>query len=121
MCRIVDGTFDTVAADTLFRAGWLELPGVRTDDDANRPGLQPTDAPLLVVQGTADTLVRYAATTRLVDQQLCNHEHDSVDYRPVPGAGHGSVMTASAPVVLDWIAARLAGHAPTDSCGGRPR
>jgi alpha-beta hydrolase superfamily lysophospholipase len=54
----------------------------------NNPDVS-SDAPILVVQGTADTTVFPTYTEMLVDELS---QHNDVEYAPVPGANHGSVM-----------------------------
>jgi len=116
--------FGHVAADQLFRPGWEDTTTVRAHEAQNEPGLAPTSAPILVIQGTADTLIPYAGTTSLVDRRLCRAEDDVVQYEAFRHAGHTNVLVAAQPDVLRWIQARLTGKGPPpDSCAtaGRSR
>jgi pimeloyl-ACP methyl ester carboxylesterase len=112
----VDTAYDGTPTDRLFRTEWSTTPSLRAADLANQPGHAPTATPVLVVQGTADNLVPYASTTRLVTDSLCDTQHDLVRYVAVPGAGHLGALDVDQPVILRWIAARVAGQVPTDTC-----
>ncbi len=112
----VSQTFDTRPAGRTLRDGWQDVPAVEAAIAANEPGSAPTSAPILVVQGTRDTLVPYAATTELVRQRLCRNQYDTVDYVPEHGADHDSVLAAGADTLTQWIVDRLDGTTETDSC-----
>ena len=73
--------------------------------------------PMLVVQGEADTSALAPITAELVDE-LCA-QHDTIEYRTYPGAGHDEVMAASSADVAAWMAARLAGRPAPSSCRDR--
>jgi pimeloyl-ACP methyl ester carboxylesterase len=115
----VDAAYDGTPTDQLFQPGWSTNPALRAADVANQPGHAPTSAPLLVVQGTADNLVPYASTTRLVTASLCG-QSDVVRYVTVPGAGHQGALELGQPAILRWMAARVAGQVPPDSCPRSP-
>src|SRR5450759_2434941 len=106
-----------VSTNRIFRSGWKDNTAVQTHLIQNEPGLAPTVAPVLIVQGTADSLIPYATTTTLVDQQLCGAQHDTVEYDVVRGASHGSVVGTAQPDVLQWTAARFAGQTAPNTCG----
>ena len=72
----------------------------------------------MIVQGTDDSLIPYAATTRLVDDSLCRTQHDTVRYVPIPGASHSGALQAGEPAILLWISSRVAGGAEVDTCAG---
>lgn len=118
MCSdMVIDTYADVSTNRIFRSGWKDNTAVQARSIQNDPGLAPTVAPVLIVQGTADELIPYATTTTLVDQRLCGAQHDTVEYDVVRGAGHGNVVGTAQPDVLQWIAARLAGQTAPDTCG----
>ena len=116
----VDAAYDGTATDRLFRADWSTDPALYAADLANQPGHASTTAPLLVIQGTDDDLVSYASTSRLVIDDLCGRQDDVVRYVPVPGAGHLGALDLGQPVILQWMAARLSGQDPTDTCPRSP-
>ncbi len=112
----VSQTFDSRPPGRMLRDGWQDIPAVQAANAANEPGSAPTSAPILVLQGTRDTLVPYAATTELVRQRLCRNQYDTVDYVPEHGADHDSVLAAGANTLIQWITDRLDGVPETDSC-----
>jgi hypothetical protein len=82
----------------------------------NDPGRRATSAPILVVQGTADVVVRPARTDALLDK-LCALGA-VVDLEVVPGATHDSVLPlATEDTIVPWITARFAGAAAASVCG----
>jgi alpha-beta hydrolase superfamily lysophospholipase len=83
------------------------------------PGRQPTHGAVLIVQGTTDQDVPEVATDTLVTTMCDLGDH--VDYRLYPGRDHGAVVSASFPLVRDWIAARLNGRAPPGTRATSPR
>lgn len=114
----VGEAYDSAPTKLLFRSGWSASPGLRADDVANQPGQAPTFAPVMVVQGIDDSLIPYAATTRLVDDSLCRAQHDTVRYVPIAGASHSGALQEGEPAILLWIASRMAGGAEVDTCAG---
>jgi hypothetical protein len=73
--------------------------------------------PLLVVEGTEDTLTPYATVSNFVTGTLCTDPSDTVQYDRVRGTDHDGIMTAAEPLLVRWIAARLAGRPVTRTCG----
>ena len=114
--QVVD-TYAGVPTDQIFLPGWRDKPAVQAHLTENQPGLAPTSAPILVVQGTDDALIPYATTTALVRDRLCRTQHDTVDYMVINGANHGTVVGLALSDVLGWITARFAGQAAPDTCG----
>jgi len=78
----------------------------------NSPGDVSTTIPLLVAQGESDTLVRPDVTSEYVQAQCAAGA--SIEYVTYPHTGHFAVRTVAAPMVRDWLLARLRGD-PTDS------
>ncbi|HEX3792248.1 MAG TPA: lipase family protein [Pseudonocardiaceae bacterium] len=83
---------------------------------ANNPGQAPIDAPVLLVQGGADTIVDPATTQRLATAMCA--EGETVDLRLLPGVGHLQTGQLAAPDVARWIADRFAGRAAASTCVG---
>ena len=77
----------------------------------NAPGDVSTTIPLLIAQGLSDTLVRPDVTTDYVHAQCAAGA--SIQYTTYPNTGHFAVRTVAAPMVRDWLLARLRGE-PTD-------
>jgi pimeloyl-ACP methyl ester carboxylesterase len=99
-----------VDAAVLTTAPWSDLL------TQNAAGRQPINAPVLVVQGTADPLVPSAASEALV-RQMCALGTD-VEFLLYPEVGHGAVIAAAMPDMLTWASDRLAGRPATPSCAG---
>jgi len=80
---------------------------------SNTPGQLPPSIPVFLAQGMKDTLVRPAVTESYM-QGLCK-TGSTVQWHPVPGAGHLFVARDSAGAAIDWIGGRFAGSpAPSD-------
>jgi alpha-beta hydrolase superfamily lysophospholipase len=82
----------------------------------NDPGRRRTAAPLLVVQGTADTTVPPALTNLFVTTVACP-VGDRIDYVHVTGATHGQVVFQAVPVIMAWMAQRLRTAPAPTTCG----
>jgi alpha-beta hydrolase superfamily lysophospholipase len=112
----VTSAYDGTPTDLIFRPGWSTNPAVRAEDAANEPGHAPISAPVLVVQGTADSLIPYAATTSLVTDALCHNQHDAVRYVPISGASHDGALVAGGPIIVQWISKQLTGTTAPGTC-----
>ena len=86
----------------------------KTIAERNTPGNAHTGAPILIVQGTADTIVAPEVTERLL-HKLCA-KGETVELRLYPGVGHLATGHEAAPAVLQWINDRFAGEPPPTSC-----
>ena len=86
-------------------------PGWSNHLRENAPGDVATTIPLLVAQGLSDTLVRPEVTSAYVQAQCAAGA--SIQYSAYPNTGHFAVRTVAAPMVRDWLLARLRGE-PTD-------
>jgi Secretory lipase len=80
----------------------------------NQPGNSAIPAPVLIVQGTADTIVPPAGPEAIADR-LCALG-TVVDFRLYDGADHIGVNLVSLPDVEAFAAARLSGGPPTSTC-----
>ncbi|WP_435737836.1 lipase family protein [Cellulosimicrobium sp. PMB13] len=78
----------------------------------------PVAAPVLVAQGADDTLVVPSLQDAYVGTRCAQGQ--PVDYRRYEGADHVGLVAAGSPLVPDllrWTEDRLAGTAPTPTCG----
>ena len=119
---LVDGCLEQITEDLAQR----QLPQVLAVDAAamdrlsaelgryDNPDQRPTDSPVLIAQGTADTDGPVGATDALVTQ-LCSLG-DNIDYRRYDGLDHEAVVSSSLPDVTAWINDRFAGRAAPDTC-----
>jgi len=82
--------------------------------EQNSAGLMPPGAPLLIVQGKADTTVEPYWARGFVGK-VCGR-HEIVDYVEYKGVSHLRIADRAAPVVTAWIADRFAGKTPPDNC-----
>jgi len=81
---------------------------------ANTPGQQRIDAPLLVVQGDRDSLIR-ADIQRDFTDRLCA-AGQVLEYREITGAGHLDVDHKARDLVVPWLTDRLAGVEVAATC-----
>ena len=109
-------TYAHVPTNQIFTATWKDSAAIQTHLTQNEPGMAHTSAPILVVQGTSDTIIPSSTTTNLVNQRLCRRQHDVVDYQVFRGANHGTVVAVAQSNVLQWIAARFAGQPAPTTC-----
>ena len=82
--------------------------------EENTPGSTRTNAPILIVQGGADTIIPPDVTARLA-ANLCA-EGETVDLRVLRGIGHLATGQEAVPHVVQWIADRFAGKPPPSTC-----
>jgi len=116
----VSAAFSSTPTDQIFRPGWSTKPVAAAHIAANDPGGMHTQSPVLVVQGTADSLITAATTESMVSERLCAGQHDTVQLALYQGDDHGTVLTDSQAMVAMWVAARLAGSPATNTCGRSP-
>jgi alpha-beta hydrolase superfamily lysophospholipase len=86
----------------------------QTAFEANTAGLQTTVAPVLTMQGTADTVVNPNGTTQYI-QRACTYAQP-VEYTMYPGINHQVIPFAAKGEYLPWIAARFAGQPAPSNC-----
>ncbi len=81
----------------------------------NSPGQMPPGAPLLIVQGSADTTVE-PNFTRSFAAAVCAR-HEVLDYKEL-NTGHLTIAIKSSNMVAGWIHDRFRGVKPPDNCKG---
>jgi hypothetical protein len=101
---------------SIFQPNAPTNPVVVAHARLNDPGRTRTDAPLLVVQGTADTTVPPALTDAYVTMLACP-VGDRIDYDHVAGATHTTVVQVSIATIAQWMSARLRGEDAPSTCG----
>jgi pimeloyl-ACP methyl ester carboxylesterase len=92
----------------------LDIPALKAIVVTNSFGNRPAGAPLLVVQGTADTFVPQFATDAFVKKACA--AGDTVDYLLIAGANHGGELPAAANDVAAWFADRVSGAPAANTC-----
>ena len=85
----------------------------------NSVGPDPIPAPMLIIQGTADDIVRPEATADFIEQRC--HAGESLQYLAVDGAGHVGVQFASAAAVVLWTRDRFDHAFVANGCDGVPK
>ncbi|MEV7829910.1 lipase family protein [Streptomyces subrutilus] len=100
--------------DTLFK-GPLEVPRAwHRRFHENTPGYVTTVAPVLVMQGTADTVINPTSTADYI-RRACQFDQP-VRYTTYQGATHQTIPFVAAKEYLAWIEARFAGRPATSNC-----
>jgi pimeloyl-ACP methyl ester carboxylesterase len=97
-----------LSTDPVTQPGWA--PHFTT----NSLGATTLTVPALVAQGLKDTIVRPDTTTAYVGRQC--QAGASITYDTYVDDDHFSVRTTSAPTVVEWLEARLAGTPATKGC-----
>ncbi|MGH9078655.1 MAG: lipase family protein [Acidimicrobiales bacterium] len=105
-----------VSPGSLFLPDANSNPAFQARGRLNNPGQVRTQAPMLVVQGTADNQVPEALTDAYVTQSACPIG-DVIDYVHYPGAGHDQVTHEAVPRIVAWSEARLHGVKAPSTCG----
>jgi uncharacterized membrane protein HdeD (DUF308 family)/pimeloyl-ACP methyl ester carboxylesterase len=103
----------------LLDVSFLRVPPWETEPwasivRANTPGGESIGAPILLVQGEADTIVDPAATQRFADEQCAAGE--TVEMMLLPGVGHVTTGFDAAAEVTVWIGDRFANKPPQSPC-----
>ncbi len=104
----------SVTTGTVLADDPLSIPLIQQLLHENSAGNRPAGAPLLVVQGSADTTISQALTDMWTTKACAIG--DTVDYTTSPGATHTSVVAAARDDVLSWLADRAAGAPAPSTC-----
>jgi len=91
-----------------------DLPAWQERFAENFPGGVQSEMPILLLQGSADTVVPQWETDILFDR-LCE-TGSQTDYRVLEGLNHVLAFNLSIPTQLEWTAARFAGETASDTC-----
>jgi pimeloyl-ACP methyl ester carboxylesterase len=101
-----------------FRGDLTEGP-LRARLEQNIP-VAPIDAPLLIAQGEADSLVLPSVQDQYVADRCAAGQ--PIDYRTYPGRDHVPLVEPDSPLLPElfaWTEARLDGASPTPNCPER--
>jgi len=102
-------------ATAIFLPGASTAPAVVAHAQLNDPGRVRMAAPILVVQGSADTTVPPALTDLFMQKMACPIG-DTIDDLRYTGATHGSIPIVAASQILSWMSDRLAGAPAPSTC-----
>lgn len=97
----------------LFRAAALPTSWA-TALKANTPGYAHARPPMLVMQGTADTVINPNSTAQYVTRACALN--DRVQFSTYPNQTHQTIPTAAAPQYTRWIADRFARRPAPSNC-----
>jgi len=97
------GSWGALAPSQILRPG-ADTRAVYRVLDAMNPALA-IRAPVLLIQGEADSTVFPALSDMLVGQLRA--KRDRVEYRKLPGVDHVGAPAAGQPIAMPWIVARL--------------
>lgn len=104
---------DLLIPDALER-GWGDVLD-------NGSVVDPVPVPVLVAQGTEDTLVVPAAQREWVRERCAGGQ--LIDYREFAGLDHATLVADDSPLteqIVSWVAERLADEPAVDHCTGGP-
>ena len=96
----------------------VDDPKVARVAAAQTPRPLPPDLPLLIAQGTADTVIP-PATNAALQRTWCAAGSD-LTMLWLGGIGHVQAATTAAPTVIPWLRALFDGARPTPQCSGNP-
>ena len=108
--------FAGIPRDQMFKADPRLTEPARSVAIENNPGRFRSSAPILLVQGTADTTVVPARTAKLLSDECALHQ--PVSFVSIPGGTHDSALSTAAPQVSAWLNDRMAGVRAPTSCPG---
>jgi len=99
-------SYESLTASQLLVGGALPDAVVTKLTSYDEPGQTTTTAPVLLVQGDADTTIPVELTRDMLFPLLAGYA-PPVTYTEVPGGTHDSAVTSSAGDVATWLAARF--------------
>ena len=115
----ISAVLDRGNAPVFVKDGWNETwyyDQLRENTDIDRDGGQRHRGPLLVLQGTADPLVSYNVTSRVVSDTCRKFPESQLDYVVGNGTMHVPTLDATQMVWLDWIKERFEGKPVAKGC-----
>jgi len=109
----------TLAEQPLEREGFLAVNVTKTEPwrrimRENTPGNAPAGAPVFLVQGTSDRVVRPTVTQQFM-RRLCG-KGTPVRFVAVPLGDHDASAEHGATPAISWIAGRFAGQPSPSDC-----
>lgn len=98
----------------IFENDPVNTEPARSELIANDVGYVATEAPLLLMDGTADVTV-FPSRVSALFERLCD-SGQVTEHRSIADATHGNMMELTLAEVSAWMRARLAGEPPLNSC-----
>lgn len=121
--QCIENLFENLAAAMIevpLQTKFLTVPDITKVEPwrgimrRNTPGPLPRGLPLLMIQGTADTIVEPAVTEAYVRRQC--KAGGPVRFILMPGIPHHTIAHDAAPSAVQWMADRFAGAPPPNDC-----
>lgn len=106
--------YQGVSGPAVLATDPLTIPSLQTLLHQNSAGNRPAGAPLLIVQGSADTTIPKVLTDAFVVKACA--AGDTVDERVYDGATHRTVIDAARDDVVAWLKDRVAGKPAPTTC-----
>jgi hypothetical protein len=103
-----------IPGDTFYANDPLETEPAKSLLQRNQPGLEASDAPLFLAQGTEDERVAVERTQDFFERVCALGQ--ITELVVIEGEDHGSIVPAAAPAAARWMADRLAGDPAPDTC-----
>ena len=97
-----------------LKPDWYKNDTIQQYQNSAATGCKRVAGPLLIIQGSDDSIVSLNATTEAVNETAKLSPSAHIEYHLLPGVTHASAMYAGQHLYLDWIAARFAGS-PTEA------
>ncbi|HEY3673905.1 MAG TPA: lipase family protein [Acidimicrobiia bacterium] len=110
----VMAAFQGVSGPEVLAHDPLSIPTIQSLLHANSAGNRPAGAPVLIVQGTADTTIPKVLTDAFATKACA--AGDTVDYRAYAGSTHTTVINAAQDDVVQWLKDRVAGKPAPTTC-----
>jgi alpha-beta hydrolase superfamily lysophospholipase len=110
----VMAAFQGVRGPAVLAHDPLSIPAIQTLLHENSAGNRPAGAPVLIVQGSADTTIPKVLTDVFATKACA--AGDTVDYRVYDGATHGTVVVAAQDDLVQWLKDRVAGKPAPTTC-----
>ena len=106
--------FQGVSGPAVLAHDPLSIPAIQSLLHANSAGNRPAGAPVLIVQGSADTTIPKVLTDTFTKKACA--AGDTVDYHTYDGATHTTVINAAQDDVVQWLKDRVAGKPAPTTC-----
>lgn len=105
-----------IASPDLWRPDFTNSTSFRSYTSLSGAGGKPLAGPLLVLQGSGDSLVPADLTTKVVGDTCSRYPDSQLDYVLLNGTEHVATLYAGQRIWLDWIADRFAGISSSPGC-----
>lgn len=105
-----------LTATGAVKPGLVNSTWLQRFDDLTTNGGKPVAGPLLLIQGSADVLVKVEATDVGVNDTCTAYPQSPLEYVVMNGTDHVPTVFASQRIWMDWIWDRFAGRQAAAPC-----